>query len=353
MIKFYTDLSHYSGKQDRSSLAHFLKPYVDNDVKSAVELKEQFGDFYLHYEQTDQLEDADFAYLPMSMEYYLLNGKKSQMQEFIYKAKEAGTPVVTQMNGDFGVKPLFKDVIILCQNGYQSKRFPHQYAFPSIFTDPLKKYYGRDEIVIRDKGEKPVVGFDGLGRVSNAKIAIDFIRTSLHNLKSHLGLTPFVTNTLYPSVLLRMHCLEYITKDNRLIANFNIRKKYKAGAVNPTDGDKKTREFYENMMTSDYVLCVRGLGNFSKRLYETLAMGRIPVFVNTDCILPFDNIIDWKKYCVWVEKDEITHIGDILTRFHDSLSDEQFKQLQKDCRALWEKHLSGNGAMMGLQSLIK
>lgn len=352
-MKFYTDLSHYPGKQDRGNLVHFLKPYVDKDVKSAEELNEQFGDFYLHFEQTDRLEDADFAYLPMSMEYYLLNGKKSQMLEFIYKAQETGTPVITQMNGDFGVKPPVKDVIILCQNGYQSRRLPHQYAFPSIFSDPLKKYYEREEIVIREKGKEPVIGFDGLGRVSCAKMAIDFARTALHNLKSHLGITPFVTNTLYPSVLLRMHCLDYISKDKRLTANFNIRNKYKAGAVNPEDGDKKTREFYENMMTSDYVLCVRGLGNFSKRLYETLAMGRIPVFVNTDCILPFDNIIDWKRYCVWVEQDEITHIGDIVSRFHDSITEEQFTQLQKDCRALWEKYLSGNGAMMSLQTLIK
>lgn len=352
-MKFYTDLSHYSDKQDRGSLVHFLKPYVDKNVKSAEELREQFGDYYLHYEQTDKLEDADFAYLPMSMEYYLLNGKKSQMLEFIHKAKESGTPIVTQTNGDFGVKPPVKDVIVLCQNGYQSKRLPHQYALPSIFSDPLKKYYGREEIVIREKGEKPVIGFDGLGSVSYAKIAIDFTRTALHNLKSRLGLTPFVSNMLYPSVLLRMRCLEKISKDKRLIANFNIRNKYKAGAINPQDGDRKTREFFENMMTSDYVLCIRGLGNFSKRLYETLAMGRIPVFVNTDCILPFDNFIDWHKYCVWVEQNEISHIGDILTNFHRSLSDEQFEQLQKDCRKLWENHLSGNGAMMSLQSLLK
>ena len=352
MKYFYTDLSHYSSKQDRSSLVHFLKPYVDRDAKTAEKLFEQFGGFYLHYEQTDKLETADFAYLPMSMDYYLLNGKKYQMMEFINKAKEAGIPIITQMNGDFGINPPSKDVIILCQNGYQSKRLPHQYAFPSIFSDPLKKYYGRDEITLREKGEKPVIGFDGLGSASYAKIVIDFTRTVLHNLKSRLGLIPFVTNTLYPPVLLRMHCLEYISKDERLTANFNIRNKYKAGSVNPSDRNKKTREFYENMMTSDYVLCVRGLGNFSKRLYETLAMGRIPVLVNTDCILPFDNIIDWKKYCVWIEKEEITHIGDILIRFHESITNEQFKQLQRDCRTLWEKYLSGNGAMMALQTLI-
>ena len=43
-------------------------------------------------------------------------------------------------------------------------------------------------------------------------------------------------------------------------------------------------------------------------MYETLALGRIPVFINTDCTLPFSNIIEWDKHVVWIEKEDIINI---------------------------------------------
>ena len=106
------------------------------------------------------------------------------------------------------------------------------------------------------------------------------------------------------------------------------------------------------MKDSDYIICVRGGGNFSARFYETLAMGRIPIFINTDCILPFDNLIDWKRYCVWVEKKELRNIGEKITTFHQSLSNEEFQKLQAECRIIWEQYLSREGEMSKLERII-
>ena len=30
------------------------------------------------------------------------------------------------------------------------------------------------------------------------------------------------------------------------------------------------------------------------------------MFINTDCVLPFDEIIDWKKYVIWVDEKEMS-----------------------------------------------
>ncbi len=96
------------------------------------------------------------------------------------------------------------------------------------------------------------------------------------------------------------------------------------------------------------MVCVRGSGNFSVRLYETLAMGRIPVFVNTDCILPFTEAIDWKEHVVWVEADEIDNIGTIVFEFHKTLSKDSFVQLQQRNRSLWESKLQLRGLLLKL-----
>ena len=53
-------------------------------------------------------------------------------------------------------------------------------------------------------------------------------------------------------------------------------------------------EFIRNILSSDYTLCFRGSGNYSLRFYETLCLGRIPLFINTDCKLPFEDEINWR-----------------------------------------------------------
>lgn len=350
---FYTDKSHLANNSDWKFVVHFVKPYFKIDSVPTEDLEKSFGPFFRQYTLVDNLQDAQFAILPLDMEYYVLNKKEGLILDFIQKAKEAGKEVITQTNGDFGITPRVKDVIVLRQNGYQSKRLPKQYALPSIFADPLQEYCHTDSIILRDKGEKPVIGFDGLAQVSFMKNLFDVMRTGLLNIKSYFGLSIYDTNVLYPTTLYRTRALNVIERDERLIANFNKRSKYKAGARNEQEGRKLTQEFYDNMIESDYIICVRGLGNFSKRLYETLAMGRIPIFINTDCILPFDNIIDWRKYCVWVEESQLERMGEIVYQFHRSLTNEQFREKQQACRRLWEEHLSGNGAMMSIRTLIK
>ena len=102
-------------------------------------------------------------------------------------------------------------------------------------------------------------------------------------------------------------------------------------------------ELLDNLLGSDYVLCARGEGNFSYQLYETLCSGRIPVFVNSNCVLPFQNQLDWKSFCVWVEAEDVTKVASKVAEFHAALTPEAFIELQKRCRNVWEEWLSPHG----------
>jgi len=97
------------------------------------------------------------------------------------------------------------------------------------------------------------------------------------------------------------------------------------------------------MAASQYVLCVRGAGNFSVRLYETLAMGRIPVYVHTGGFLPLQDVIDWKQHMVWVEVDELDMLADKVIEFHEQLDADGLKALCKANRQLWETSLRLKG----------
>lgn len=101
--------------------------------------------------------------------------------------------------------------------------------------------------------------------------------------------------------------------------------------------------FVNNIFQNQYNLCVSGHGNYSFRLYEVLSAGRIPVFINTDCVLPFEEFIDWKKHVVWIDEKDTNKADQCLLDFHTSIHPDDFLQLQKDNRELWEKYLCKEG----------
>ena len=85
-------------------------------------------------------------------------------------------------------------------------------------------------------------------------------------------------------------------------------------------------------------MCQRG-GNFSYRFYETLSCGRIPVFVDTDCVLPADDLVDWQKICVWVDESELDEISDRVAGFHSALSPSDFTEMQATADARGMTHV--------------
>jgi glycosyltransferase involved in cell wall biosynthesis len=144
----------------------------------------------------------------------------------------------------------------------------------------------------------------------------------------------------------RSRGLAYLERHPEVETNFVLRDAFWGGAISSTNPETWLRlrqEYVQNIVESDYVLCARGGGNFSYRLYETLSCGRIPVFIDTDCVLPFDFMIDWRKYCVWVEERDLAQIGNQVAAFHAALGPTEFEELQRACRRLWETHLSPEG----------
>src|SRR5206468_1102697 len=117
----------------------------------------------------------------------------------------------------------------------------------------------------------------------------------------------------------RPRALRAVMDSPHVETNFVLRKKFNGGS---------RRAFVENMVQSDYVLCVRGAGNFSYRLYETLSCGRIPVFIDTNCVLPAEDLVKWRDVCVWVDEADVDHVGEIVAEFHSTLSPADFVAMQ-------------------------
>lgn len=143
----------------------------------------------------------------------------------------------------------------------------------------------------------------------------------------------------------RARVLDTLAQEPRVQCEFVSRARYLGAA--PLAAFDRTHPltdarsvFLRNLFSCPYALAMRGKGNHSVRFYEILSAGRIPLFVNTGCVLPFENEIDWKRLTVWVEDSALSSAGQRVADFHESTDPEAFVNLQRRIRRLWEDRLT-------------
>ena len=76
----------------------------------------------------------------------------------------------------------------------------------------------------------------------------------------------------------------------------------------------------------------RGDSNMAIRFYEALVFGRIPVVIDTEWVLPLEDVIDYKKFVVFVPHADIQNTDKYIREFWDKLSNEDFHTVQKRAR---------------------
>lgn len=341
-MKLYFPKSHYN--RSRSLVFPLLRPFIKGENFTDGERKKMYGLSEKDFEFTDTIEDADLVILTMAWNYYVKTEQTELAIRFIKECNALDKKVLAVNAEDFGMRvPYSENLIILRYGGYKSKFSKNEYVFPPFIKDPLSTYFERETIIERPYLPKAVIGFCGLANPSLINASKEIIKTSLRNLRFYLGVSIQEPQHLFSTSLLRASVLNDLQEFAKVNSNFILRKKYRAGIKTNKGTHKTTLEFYDNIRDSDYVVCVRGAGNFSIRFYETLAMGRIPIFIDTDCALPFDDEIDWKKHVVWVDYKELHRVAEIVTDFHLALSEKDFIDLQLANRKLWEDRLTLRG----------
>lgn len=291
------------------------------------------------------LKDADFAVLPFDWSYTLHNKKTRDIaKQFVNMVKDEGKKTIIFFGNDSDEEIPIDNVIIFRPSFYKSTRKPEEYAMAGLIEDYTQ--YTGGNIQIRTKGSKPVIGFCGSAD-SKEETSLKWRLKSI--LLRTLQLTFDYRRIMNSGTIIRAKALDILSNNTLIKTKFIIRSKFWGGAISPTKGidyelmQKKRSEYVKNMVETDYTLCCRGFGNWSARFYETLSCGRIPVFIDTDCVLPYDFLIDYSKYFVWVDQTDIDQIVEKVTEFHKALSEEEFILLQRSCRKLWEDYLSPEG----------
>jgi hypothetical protein len=91
---------------------------------------------------------------------------------------------------------------------------------------------------------------------------------------------------------------------------------------------------------SDFVLAPKGDGNYSNRFLETLSLGRIPVVVDTDIMLPFEDRIAYDRCVVRVPMSDVEKTPEYILAWYAARCDEkEWADAQACARSAYEDYL--------------
>ncbi len=254
------------------------------------------GENYVEY---SNIEDCDYVVLPYKWDKTNPNNNK-----IINEAKEHNKKVLIFHIDDSDENIDVDNSYVFRTSFYRSKQKDYERGFPCFKDDIFK-----GSII-----EEPELSIGFCGQVITK-----LRKETINNLKNSDIKTDFIIrNIAWPGI---------------------ERGKTKEQVV---------KEFYENMDKNVFNLCIRGGGNFSYRLYETMMMGRIPILIDSDIVLPFNNVIDWNSHTVFAENDE--HLSEKIKDFYKT---KDLVEVQKNNRKIWEEYLSPLGVIKNLHKSIE
>lgn len=339
MLKIFANPDHYF-PENQSRLNDISKLIWDINLSNKGKVITSKHPLFIYEEDINQ---ADICILTMLWNYYENHAKEKLAMLEIETAQKKSKPIVVFNTRDYRTIIPTNNLIVFESAGLKSKiSYTYHSGLPFYIKDYLD-LYSHGEIIFRKKQEKPIIGFCGQADVSFFQKIYRTSANNFHKIKFNIGLEkgeppPFETTSFRGRVL-------QIFENSPLVkTNFEIKAKMRAGDPDiQSDHNENKLSFIKNLMDSDYTICMRGHGNFSIRFYETLCLGRIPVFIDTDCLLPFQDEIDYKSLFPWIEIENLQNAPEIVREFHERLTPGDFVDLQKACRKLWVDHMTPDG----------
>ena len=289
-------------------------------------------------EWVEQKEQADLWMLPMDWKYYKSEGTIQAAMAFCEEAAAHQKPVWTFNGGDYGLElDVPKTTRVYRMSGYQSLKTLSDSGMPFFLSDPVEHVLGiSEEELFMNEQKEPVIGFCGMAPHGLPIFMREWFLAALHNVKRNLSKPRLYKQPWFSTSNLRHRVMQVFEIAGNWKTDFVVHQKHRAGAETELQRKISTQNYYEHMLRSDLMICARGAGNFSVRFYETLAMGRIPVFIDTDCLLPDIGGKNWHDYLIWVDKKDITHAPEIAAKW---LEGKDLTEQKKKNRELWKQHL--------------
>jgi len=297
------------------------------------------------------LESADFAVLPFDGSTLLKPADPSHSRALLYARNTVSEArrhdlrmlIVANIDSTSPMPLPQESIVVLRPSLLASSKRSNEYALPA-WHDDLFTRYSNSELRVRPWTERPSVGFCGLAGRGKPTVS-----RRIKILLQRLG----VDIPHSDGIWLRAASMNRLARCERVETSFVVRDQYFGGpSTKDQDKQRARQEYVDNILDNDYSLCVRGWGNHSFRTYEALSLGRPLLFLDTDCVLPLEELIGYEEIAVRVPESDLMHMPERLLSFHHSLDESTFAKTQRRAREVWEDLLSPMGFYSNLSRIL-
>ena len=169
-----------------------------------------------------------------------------------------------------------------------------------------------------------------------------------------------VQQVLHKGFMERAMALQLLGESNEVCSDFHVRYKPEGdscGFWNDTlPGFKKSGPLFKtNMLANQYQVCARGNANWSLRFFETLAWGRIPVYVESGGMTPADwwygKLQDRLDDFPGVYVKDVNDIEWEILKYHNSI--DSLAEMQDLCRAWYIDNYSTHAQVAAFDAMFK
>jgi hypothetical protein len=286
------------------------------------------------YAITDNPAEAQVALLPYSYS-TCVRRLPGFFEKVSVQSHSLNLPLVIDAVGDTEYNIKDTTAIILQYGGY---RFEHDSRIIHIptYADDLLTRYLDGELQLRKKHSIPTIGFAGWGTLTYMQKLRSYVKESRDRLHGYVDSR---YNAKRKGVFFRIEAIRVLEESSKVKTLFVKRTAYSGNVATAEKNQMQLqKEFVDNLMSSDYGLDIRGDANASTRLFEMLSLGCIPLIIDTERPFPCSDVVDYSKFSVIVDFRDIQRLPEIISTFHQNISEEEFMDMQREARSAYENH---------------
>ena len=278
---------------------------------------------FLINSEIQMIENIPKSFLDLSVQGYPIHNKSIGIEEYFYKF--------------FKNKNIETDLTYLpiqWTNYFVKNKYGKEIDELKNFTKALnfneKKYF-------------TVTQYDG-GPLVNLNNTIVFscsgmFNTPKNNNLSHINIPLLTQKYRIPMRSKKDYKVGYIGRNThsirkKIIDMYINHEGYKLINFKEQSASAKDNKFFKKLTSrSMFTLCPRGYGPTSFRLYESINLQSIPVYISDEFILPFQNVLDWEKLAIILKEDEIHLLDKKINSILDSKKYNEMLDYGKECNS--------------------
>lgn len=278
------------------------------------------------------VEESDYLLLPHN--YNFLKNHKLYLNTYEELAEKLQKKILIFFPGDSDEDVPIKNSLVFRNSKYRSELKENEIILPGYVED-----LGQGIVLEpRAKKDRAMVGFCGWAILKDPKQRFKFAVRSLGVSVAAI----FNERRLLrqKGIWWRKKALTVFRSSRKVNSNFIVRGTYSGNEKTMEVAPEQARnEYIGNILNSDFTLCVKGDGNFSTRFFEVLSLGRIPLLLDTDSVLPLEDQIDYGQCVLKISWHDLKNLDVIAANYYRNLSNEDFERMQKRAREVFEKFL--------------